>query len=126
MSWFNNSLGGLKFGKDGDGNVGYYGADGSLIPFKRYKTATRSKSYSVLGGYLGSCQIDFSDVFQDTILGIISVTKTGEAAVGAGYDWNSAVNINNVNKTITLPVYGGTGGAVRNVSGTISVTAIGY
>ena len=26
-------MGGLKFGKDGDGNVGYYGADGSLIPF---------------------------------------------------------------------------------------------
>lgn len=29
-----SSLGGMKFGKDGDGNVGYYGADGSLIPFK--------------------------------------------------------------------------------------------
>ena len=29
----NSSLGGLKFGIDGDGNVGYYGADGSLIPF---------------------------------------------------------------------------------------------
>lgn len=29
-----NSLGGLNFGKDGDGNYGYYGADGSLIPFK--------------------------------------------------------------------------------------------
>lgn len=24
----------MKFGKDGDGNCGYYGADGSLIPFK--------------------------------------------------------------------------------------------
>ena len=24
----------MKFGKDGDGNYGYYGADGSLIPFK--------------------------------------------------------------------------------------------
>lgn len=23
----------MKFGKDGDGNCGYYGADGSLIPF---------------------------------------------------------------------------------------------
>lgn len=30
---FNDSLGGLKFGTDGDGNYGYYGADGSLIPF---------------------------------------------------------------------------------------------
>lgn len=30
----NSSLGGMKFGIDGDGNYGYYGADGSLIPFK--------------------------------------------------------------------------------------------
>ena len=29
------SLGGIRFGTDGDGNYGYYGADGSLIPFKR-------------------------------------------------------------------------------------------
>ena len=28
-----SSLGGLSFGTDGDGNYGYYGADGSLIPF---------------------------------------------------------------------------------------------
>ena len=28
-------MGGLTFGKDGDGNCGYYGADGSLIPFKQ-------------------------------------------------------------------------------------------
>lgn len=32
----NRSLGGLSFGTDGDGNYGYYGADGSLIPFKGY------------------------------------------------------------------------------------------
>ena len=30
----NECLGGLRFGTDGDGNYGYYGADGSLIPFK--------------------------------------------------------------------------------------------
>ena len=30
----NSSLGGLSFGADGDGNYGYYGADGSLVPFK--------------------------------------------------------------------------------------------
>ena len=29
----NNSLGGIQFGIDGDGNYGYYGADDSLIPF---------------------------------------------------------------------------------------------
>ena len=31
----NESLGGLHFGTDGEGNVGYFGADGSLIPFKK-------------------------------------------------------------------------------------------
>ena len=39
---FQQSLGGLKFGKDGDGNYGYYGADGSLIPF----STNRRYSYS--------------------------------------------------------------------------------
>lgn len=29
-----DNMGGLRFGTDGDGNYGYYGADGSLIPFK--------------------------------------------------------------------------------------------
>lgn len=29
----NNKFGGLRFGKDGEGNYGYFGADGSLIPF---------------------------------------------------------------------------------------------
>ena len=42
----NNSLGGLKFGKDGDGNYGYYGADGSLIPFNRVSTGTFTMSSS--------------------------------------------------------------------------------
>ena len=31
------SFGGLRFGVDGDGNYGYYGADGSLIPFSSLK-----------------------------------------------------------------------------------------
>lgn len=37
----NSSLGGLSFGTDGDGNYGYYGADGSLIPFKSGSGATK-------------------------------------------------------------------------------------
>lgn len=36
----NKNMGGLTFGKDGDGNYGYYGADGSLVPFKCFKTGT--------------------------------------------------------------------------------------
>ena len=35
----NSSLGGLTFGKDGEGNYGYFGADGSLIPFKTFKSS---------------------------------------------------------------------------------------
>ena len=34
-----NNLGGLRFGSDGEGNVGYFGADGSLIPFSNIKAA---------------------------------------------------------------------------------------
>ena len=34
ITTINNNLGGLRFGVDGDGNYGYYGADDSLIPFK--------------------------------------------------------------------------------------------
>ena len=30
----NDSLGGLRFGTDGEGNYGYFGADDSLIPFR--------------------------------------------------------------------------------------------
>ena len=33
LNTLNTNLGGLRFGTDGDGNFGYYGADGSLIPF---------------------------------------------------------------------------------------------
>lgn len=41
-----NNLGGLRFGSDGEGNVGYFGADGSLIPFsqtKNLKAANRTR-----------------------------------------------------------------------------------
>lgn len=46
----NSSLGGMKFGTDGDGNYGYYGADGSLIPFSsseiiRYETYQEKTNY---------------------------------------------------------------------------------
>ena len=33
----NENLGGLRFGVDGEGNYGYFGADDSLIPFKSGK-----------------------------------------------------------------------------------------
>lgn len=47
----NNKLGGLRFGKDGDGNYGYYGADGSLIPFKNRKSLSWLKNVPDDDGY---------------------------------------------------------------------------
>ena len=35
FSQHNSNFGGISFGIDGDGNYGYYGADGSLVPFKK-------------------------------------------------------------------------------------------
>lgn len=40
----NKNMGGLRFGKDGDGNYGYYGADDSLIPFKKIAPMTFKKT----------------------------------------------------------------------------------
>lgn len=42
----------MRFGTDGDGNYGYYGADGSLIPFKSgmNKLATGTFTISNNGG----------------------------------------------------------------------------
>lgn len=46
----NRDLGGMQFGTDGDGNCGYYGADGSLIPFNRMTDYT---FYVAAQGYGG-------------------------------------------------------------------------
>lgn len=124
----NNSLGGMKFGKDGDGNYGYYGADGSLIPFNGYKTITRSGTYSVKSGYPTSCTIGFSDVFEKEIIGIQSFKVTnGLGVVGAfGKYANEGIQINNSNLSITFTTYGGQGGINTDITnGQITVTAIG-
>lgn len=36
------NIGGVRFGIDGDGNRGYYGADGSLIPFSSFKVVSKT------------------------------------------------------------------------------------
>ena len=51
----NNKFGGLRFGKDGEGNYGYFGADGSLIPF------------SVGGGFLKENQMLKNGVISDIV-----------------------------------------------------------
>ena len=50
----NESLGGLRFGVDGEGNYGYFGADDSLIPFSSGKYGT------VTLGNGGSFEIDWN------------------------------------------------------------------
>ena len=42
----------MRFGIDGDGNYGYYGADGSLVPFKgKLELEQLPESAIVLNGY---------------------------------------------------------------------------
>ena len=50
----NTNLGGLKFGTDGEGNFGYFGADGSLIPFKRGETIVIEPLVPTLTSSIGS------------------------------------------------------------------------
>ena len=44
----NKNFGGVSFGIDGDGNYGYYGADGSLVPFKSFDEALHGYGYGVM------------------------------------------------------------------------------
>ena len=58
VNQLNNSLGGLRFGTDGDGNVGYYGDDDVLIPFKStsgellYWSSTNSTTWIFTNKYI--------------------------------------------------------------------------
>ena len=44
----NKNFGGISFGIDGDGNRGYYGADGSLVPFKSFDEVLHGYGYGVM------------------------------------------------------------------------------
>lgn len=93
----NSCLGGLSFGTDGDGNYGYYGADGSLIPFKgspiyiaqafcRSSIATGAILYDVKNNYIMAQNINVTtkyvecDNFKLQTAGsqiILTIKKTG-------------------------------------------------
>ena len=64
----NDSLGGLRFGKDGDGNYGYYGADDSLIPFKH--AGYDVNTFTVGGG-------DFKSAYPCQAYNTLKVTTSG-------------------------------------------------
>ena len=51
----------FKFGKDGDGNYGYYGTDGSLVPFRcYYKVPYATLSANLKNGSMTTNQYDGS------------------------------------------------------------------
>lgn len=59
LSEINDSLGGLKFGTDGEGNYGYFGDDDVLIPFK---SGTNGYIIWLSGsGHINGCGITLID-----------------------------------------------------------------
>ncbi len=63
LQQLNKNMGGLTFGIDGDGNYGYYGADGSLVPFKsasNFEGVANVIAYKDNDGvyFYGGCAID--------------------------------------------------------------------
>ena len=113
----NSSLGGLNFGTDGDGNYGYYGADGSLIPFKsapklvKYAHIEPSASagyYTISGLTVGKKYILFLHRYSSESArptsGCTIITTYGENSVGA-YGSSGAYLVIATNTTITCPNY---------------------
>lgn len=58
----NKNMGGLRFGVDGDGNYGYYGADDSLIPFKSGLKAVGIIGCGSSGTYVSNSFINDSNI----------------------------------------------------------------
>lgn len=70
-------MGGLRFGVDGDGNGGYYGTDGSLIPFK--KGATIKQISGTLTSNTATINCDIGDIIiVSTFVGVNSMTNVDE------------------------------------------------
>ena len=113
----NSSLGGLKFGTDGDGNYGYYGADGSLIPFRSAPKLVKYK-YIELPAKYGYYTIDGLTIGKKYILflhrygpenarptsGCTIITTYGEGPVGS-YSSSGVYLVIVTNTTITCPNY---------------------
>lgn len=95
----NNKFGGLRFGIDGDGNYGYYGADDSLIPFNR----------SVVFG-----NFSLSTSFQKITLGFkprFLLVSTSEYTSGAvSYEYDESYSTTNVKRMRILSTTSATAG----------------
>lgn len=104
-----SSLGGMKFGKDGDGNYGYYGADGSLIPFKKEKEPITVNIYGSMNGsaasFIFTAPIDRNNVswwtaalYQGTQNGSLSQSAmnfsySGKTIISSGMAFNAGYSV---------------------------------
>lgn len=75
----NKNMGGLVFGIDGDGNRGYYGADGSLVPFSQglANIGVFSIDHTVTAAKDGTYAI-YSDSLQHLNFGYPQYSTNGE------------------------------------------------
>ena len=89
VNQLNNNLGGLRFGVDGDGNYGYYGADDSLVPFK-----SKPDRLVLLNGYLTTSN---TSLFFDT-LGYtkMDITASGNLSVTVRNKGTYTTNTTNI------------------------------
>lgn len=101
----NSSLGGLSFGKDGDGNVGYYGADGSLIPFKQSKRfvvgtyGAANKTYDIKS-VLAENGVDYTKLTSDNFF--IKNCNVQAYSNLQMLETNVGISYNSENGTLTL------------------------
>ena len=129
----------FKFGKDGDGNYGYYGADGSLIPFnvdsdRKYLYLSGKEFESVTGGWIfnsnknGGSLLDCLQYgatnskrkYSDGIYLYINITSaSGSLGFASCYSKN-AIDLTNYSKLVVFAdVSTGSKGAsiqIRNVN----------
>lgn len=87
----NKKLGGLRFGVDGDGNYGYYGADDSLIPFKGIPELTLLHSSSRTSS--GSLSYTLDDDFAIVIAFATGTQKdaSSRASFSSGVTLNKSI-----------------------------------
>lgn len=98
VSALNSSLGGLSFGTDGDGNYGYYGADGSLIPFSScvfgFMTAA-GEAKAITAKPLAAYGMDM-----DATKNKLTITQAGQYILcvgGHGTSFNNSLKVNGTN-----------------------------
>ena len=100
-----SSLGGMKFGTDGDGNYGYYGADGSLIPFKQSKRfvvgtyGAANKTYDIKS-VLAENGVDYTKLTSDNFF--IKNCNVQAYSNLQMLETNVGISYNSENGTLTL------------------------